>query len=786
MSERRDLWGGRFASGPAEVLRRFNDSWSFDRALLAEDVQGSVAWAEELGRSGVLTAPETRKIVKGLGAVKAAWDVGEGPTPVPRTFTRTWRGLAKRIGPLAGKLHTARSRNDQVATDLRLWLRNAFDAFHEAVVELAEALAERGAAEAATPMPGYTHLKRAEPVTFGHWSLAYAEMVLRDADRIRAARRRANECPLGSGALSGNAAVHRPGAARQEPRLRPGHGELSRRRLRPRRGGRVPLRVAPLRAPLPDGRGPDLLHLGRGGLRRAAGRLSTGSSRMPRRRTPTSSSSCAARRARARRADRLPRAAQRASARVRQGPPARQGAALPDARRPGSGSAGAHRARQGPSAEAGADGGRGRGRRPAPGDGARRRARARGACRSARRTRSSGAASPLRRRRARGSPSFRRARGSRRPTSRRSTSRRRSRAAAPSGQLPPGAWRRRRSESRAKVAVAEGGRGLSRGRQEKAMRLPKGFAGSAVRAGLRKKPGLDVALLVAPDGANAAAVFTKNLFQAAPVTLSRAALKKSRGRVRAVVVNAGCANAVTGAAGDAAAGRVQELAAELAGCPREEVFVASTGVIGVVLPDEKVRAFLPDAFTRLSAGGLEAVSRAILTTDAAPKVAGDLPSRGGKPPGRRLRQGADDPPEHDDARVRTTDAAATPLPRRPRGGRRAFNAISVDGDTSTNDMVCFRLGKAPVQLKTMDEPAVPRRPREGLRRARLEDSEGTARGQARHGDHDRGRRLGAGSEARRARGGDLFAREDGALRRRPELGPDPRGDRPEWGPGLDG
>jgi argininosuccinate lyase len=204
MSERHDLWGGRFAAGPAEVLRRFNDSWSFDRALLAEDVQGSIAWAEELGRSGVLTAPETRKIVKGLGAVKAAWDAGEGrDADAEDVHSYVEAELGMRIGPLAGKLHTGRSRNDQVATDLRLWLRNAFDAFHAAVLELAEELAVRAAAEAATPMPGYTHLKRAEPVTFGHWSLAYAEMLLRDADRIRAARRRANECPLGSGALSG-------------------------------------------------------------------------------------------------------------------------------------------------------------------------------------------------------------------------------------------------------------------------------------------------------------------------------------------------------------------------------------------------------------------------------------------------------------------------------------------------------------------------------------------------------------------------------------------------------
>ncbi|MBK6403698.1 MAG: bifunctional glutamate N-acetyltransferase/amino-acid acetyltransferase ArgJ [Holophagales bacterium] len=245
------------------------------------------------------------------------------------------------------------------------------------------------------------------------------------------------------------------------------------------------------------------------------------------------------------------------------------------------------------------------------------------------------------------------------------------------------------------------------------MKLPDGFLGAAVQAGLRKKPGLDVALLVAPDGANAAAVFTKNLFQAAPVTLSRAALKKSHGRVKAVVVNAGCANAVTGAAGTEAAKRVQERAAQLAGCAREEVFVASTGVIGVVLPDEKVRAFLPDAFTRLSAGGLEAVSRAILTTDAAPKVA----QASFAWQGRRARvvgvakgAGMIHPNMATMLAFVTTDAPATPallaaaLKEAVDG---TFNAISVDGDTSTNDTVLLlSSGKAGgLEMKAMGDAA---------------------------------------------------------------------------------
>ncbi len=225
------------------------------------------------------------------------------------------------------------------------------------------------------------------------------------------------------------------------------------------------------------------------------------------------------------------------------------------------------------------------------------------------------------------------------------------------------------------------------------MNLPKGFLGSAVAAGLRKKPGLDVALLSAPGGANAAAVFTKNRFQAAPVVLSRAALKKGRGRVKAVVVNAGCANAVTGAAGAAAARRVQRRAAELAGCPPEEVFVASTGVIGVVLPDEKVTTFLPDAFARLSAGGVEAVSRAILTTDAAPKVARATFVHAGRTcrvVGVAKGAGMIHPNMATMLAFVMTDAPASPallasaLKEAVDG---SFNAISVDGDTSTNDTV---------------------------------------------------------------------------------------------------
>src|SRR5438445_4900670 len=152
------------------------------------------------------------------------------------------------------------------------------------------------------------------------------------------------------------------------------------------------------------------------------------------------------------------------------------------------------------------------------------------------------------------------------------------------------------------------------------MKLPKGFLASGVRAGIRKKRP-DLGLIVAEETANAAAVFTKNRFQAAPVVLSKAALKRSVGRIKAVVINAGCANAVTGRQGLDAAKRVRTRTAELLRCNSDEIFLASTGVIGVVLPDRRVREALPDAIARLSAGGIDALSHAILTTDVGPKVA---------------------------------------------------------------------------------------------------------------------------------------------------------------------
>jgi glutamate N-acetyltransferase/amino-acid N-acetyltransferase len=235
------------------------------------------------------------------------------------------------------------------------------------------------------------------------------------------------------------------------------------------------------------------------------------------------------------------------------------------------------------------------------------------------------------------------------------------------------------------------------------MKLPKGFLASGVRAGIRKKRP-DLGMIVAEDGATAAAVFTQNKFQAAPVVLSKTAMKKTGGRVKAVVVNAGCANAVTGKEGLDAAKRVRTRTAELLRCSEEEVFLASTGVIGVVLPDKKVRDFLPDAVSRLSSGGIDALSHAILTTDVGPKVAQANFTIGGKR-GRLVGVAKGAGMIHPNMATMLgfvmTDANvdAPALQRALKlAADQSFNAISVDGDTSTNDTVLLlasgKLGNA--------------------------------------------------------------------------------------------
>ena len=200
MTARRNQWGSRFRERASPALARLNDSLAFDRELLAEDVEGSMAWAKALGRARVLRPAEVRRLVRGLR------EVGRAPAPAnghEDVHSYVEARLARRLGALAGKLHTGRSRNDQVAVDLRLYLRSAFAEARDGALAIADALARRASEESATAMPGYTHGRRAEPITFGHWCLAYVEMLLRDAARLVAAAELSDECPLGAGALSG-------------------------------------------------------------------------------------------------------------------------------------------------------------------------------------------------------------------------------------------------------------------------------------------------------------------------------------------------------------------------------------------------------------------------------------------------------------------------------------------------------------------------------------------------------------------------------------------------------
>ncbi|WP_448582592.1 argininosuccinate lyase [Thermaurantiacus sp.] len=198
-------WGGRFTEGPDAVMARINASIPFDKRLWRHDIAGSIAHARMLGETGILAAEDAQALVEGLSALAAKWEAeGVPEDPALEDIHMTVEAkLAEMIGPVAGRLHTARSRNDQVATSFRLWVRDAIDGHAQALVAFAHILIDRAEAEAQTIMPGFTHLQVAQPVTLGHHLMAYVEMLLRDIDRFRAARARLNFCPLGSAALAG-------------------------------------------------------------------------------------------------------------------------------------------------------------------------------------------------------------------------------------------------------------------------------------------------------------------------------------------------------------------------------------------------------------------------------------------------------------------------------------------------------------------------------------------------------------------------------------------------------
>jgi argininosuccinate lyase len=199
------MWGGRFAGGPSDIMQEINASIDFDRKLASQDIAGSKAHVAMLAHTGIVSSADADAIGAGLDQVRAEIEAGTF------TFSRALEDihmnveqrLAELVGPAAGRLHTARSRNDQVALDFKLWVRDTIDALDAQLADLQAALADKALTYAGAVMPGFTHLQSAQPVTFGHHLLAYVEMAARDRGRLQDARKRLNESPLGAAALAG-------------------------------------------------------------------------------------------------------------------------------------------------------------------------------------------------------------------------------------------------------------------------------------------------------------------------------------------------------------------------------------------------------------------------------------------------------------------------------------------------------------------------------------------------------------------------------------------------------
>ena len=199
------IWGGRFSAGPAAVMEEINASVAFDQRLAKQDVRGSRAHCSMLVTQGIIGREDGEAIQAGLTRLEK--DISEGSFHFRRALEDVHMNIESRLADLiglpAGRLHTARSRNDQVATDFRMWVRAAIDTLDDELAKLQSVLLDKAEAEAATVMPGFTHLQAAQPVTFGHHLMAYVEMFGRDRSRFADARARLNECPLGAGAIAG-------------------------------------------------------------------------------------------------------------------------------------------------------------------------------------------------------------------------------------------------------------------------------------------------------------------------------------------------------------------------------------------------------------------------------------------------------------------------------------------------------------------------------------------------------------------------------------------------------
>ncbi|MCG8509011.1 MAG: argininosuccinate lyase [Rhodospirillales bacterium] len=205
VSDTSSIWGGRFACAPTSVMEDINASIDFDRRLAQQDIAGSIAHCRMLARTGIISETDGESIIGGLEKIAA--EIAEGRFEFSRALEDIHMNvearLAELIGDAAGRLHTARSRNDQVATDFRLWVRDAIDALTGRIRDLQKVLIEHAERHAGTVLPGFTHLQTAQPVTLGHNLLAYVEMLGRDRGRLADCRKRLNECPLGAAALAG-------------------------------------------------------------------------------------------------------------------------------------------------------------------------------------------------------------------------------------------------------------------------------------------------------------------------------------------------------------------------------------------------------------------------------------------------------------------------------------------------------------------------------------------------------------------------------------------------------
>ena len=199
------MWGGRFAEGPSAIMREINASIPFDKALWRQDIAGSKAHVAMLAAQGIVSAADADAITAGLDQIAAEYERDGVPEDwsLEDIHMTVESRLTELVGAVAGRLHTARSRNDQVATDFRLWVRDAIDQADAGLAELQRALVARAGEHADSVMPGFTHLQTAQPVTLGHHLMAYCAMIGRDRSRFADARARMNECPLGSAALAG-------------------------------------------------------------------------------------------------------------------------------------------------------------------------------------------------------------------------------------------------------------------------------------------------------------------------------------------------------------------------------------------------------------------------------------------------------------------------------------------------------------------------------------------------------------------------------------------------------